>query len=472
MLERFNIVNQPTKIIKARGATRREFLKKSTLAGAALAASHNLFKTPVYGQTQAPAPGNVVGANNRIVVGFIGVGLQGKAHIDLQMKYAGENNIALAAVCDLSAHRRDAAKAAVGGSCAAEESFEKLLENKAIDAVTIATADQWHAGTAMAALQAGKHVYLEKPMARYLGEAFALHDLAKKNPKLVFQIGSQACSDAKWAKARELVTAGKVGKLVLGQESYMRNSKQGEWNTAPYVFADWMVAGDIDWAKWQGQVKNKVAAYDPERFVRWRKYYPYCAGPLGDLFPHRIHPLMLATGNPEFPSRVVCLGQNPIDADKTPPGFPQRDCPEDVQLVAEFPSGMALIMISGTVNQQGLPTVVRGHKGTLLIGGNSVKFDPETDFSDDDGMDPATYSNLNPTETIEGHEKHWFDCIRTGAVPNANIDLAVRVQTVLSLAEMSNRMNMMCLFDEKTRKITNGGGQEVPAITYGTLEKS
>jgi hypothetical protein len=70
------------------------------------------------------------------------------------------------------------------------------------------------------------------------------------------------------------------------------------------------------------------------------------------------------------------------------------------------------------------------------------------------------------------HEANWFDSIRANSVPHANADLAIRVQTVISLAEMSNRLNMVCLFDEKTRKITNGEGKEIPAITYGTLAKS
>ena len=70
------------------------------------------------------------------------------------------------------------------------------------------------------------------------------------------------------------------------------------------------------------------------------------------------------------------------------------------------------------------------------------------------------------------HEKNWFDCIRNGKTPNANIDLAVRVQTVLSLAEMSQRLNITCLFDEKTRKITTGEGREIQPITYGTLPLS
>jgi hypothetical protein len=112
---------------------------------------------------------------------------------------------------------------------------------------------------------------------------------------------------------------------------------------------------------------------------------------------------------------------------------------------------------------------MRGHMGTLVLGGNSVKLDPEEKFADD--IDPETVGNL-AIESIDSHEKNWFDCIRSGAVPNANIDLAIRVQTVLSLAEMSNRLNMMCLFDEKSRKITSGDGKEVPAITYGTLPKS
>ena len=70
------------------------------------------------------------------------------------------------------------------------------------------------------------------------------------------------------------------------------------------------------------------------------------------------------------------------------------------------------------------------------------------------------------------HEKNWFDCIRSGKTPNANIDLAIRVQTVISLAEMSDRLKMACLFDEKTRKITDGAGKEVPVLTYGSVEFS
>ncbi len=70
-------------------------------------------------------------------------------------------------------------------------------------------------------------------------------------------------------------------------------------------------------------------------------------------------------------------------------------------------------------------------------------------------MIPETFSDMQP-EDIRVHEKNWFDCIRSGKEPNANIDLAIRVQTVLSLAEISDRLKVACLFDEKTRKITHG----------------
>src|SRR5580658_7438601 len=108
-------MNQDAKKSQDGGATRREFIKKSTLAAAA-AASVNMFKTPVYGQDQAPAPGSVVGANNRLRVAYIGTGNQGQFHIQNQKDHAAENNIEQVAVCDLSKSRQAQASAIIGGN--------------------------------------------------------------------------------------------------------------------------------------------------------------------------------------------------------------------------------------------------------------------------------------------------------------------------------------------------------------------
>src|SRR3954468_14965556 len=90
---------------KAGLGNRREFIKKASTAAAVVAAT-NIFKTPVYGQNQAPSPGRVIGANDRIVVAYIGVGNQGMAHVRAQKDNAADNNIAQVAVCDLSKTRQ------------------------------------------------------------------------------------------------------------------------------------------------------------------------------------------------------------------------------------------------------------------------------------------------------------------------------------------------------------------------------
>jgi hypothetical protein len=133
---------------------------------------------------------------------------------------------------------------------------------------------------------------------------------------------------------------------------------------------------------------------------------------------------------------------------------------------------MTLLIVAGTVAARSPGFVIYGHQASLEIGtnGDRVQLVPEKEFSED--IDLQMFDGLTPTEDIGAHEKNWFDCIRANKQPNASIDLAVRAQTVISLAEMSNRLNMMCLFDEATRKITTQDGKEVAAITYGTLEKS
>ena len=446
--------------------TRRSFLRKAATATAAVAAT-GFIKTPVYGQATAPSA-NVLGANNNITIGHIGVGGQGlNAHVRGVCAAYQENNVMPVAVCDVSKTRVKVAagviNTATGKAPEEFESYQKLLERKDIDAIYCATVDHWHTRVSVDALNAGKHVYVEKPMTRYLAEAFEIHDTVKKTGKIL-QVGSQGCSDAKWHKAAELIRAGTIGQVVMSQGSYMRNNAKGEWN---YAIQDWCKADDVNWEAWLGgQIKTRPA-FSADDYFRWRKYYPYCAGLLGDLFPHKLHPYMLATGNPEFPLRVTSVGNKKVHTDKNTPGTRERDVPEIVQLIAEFPSGMTMHICSGSVNEQGTQEMIRGHKATLYMAGNRIELKPEKPFTDE--VDPMTIENIKPTESVPVHHKNWFDSIRANKQPNAGIDLAIRVQTVISLAEMSERLSVMCLFDEKTRKVTTGDGREVPLLTYGSV---
>ena len=458
----------------AGAATRRDFIKKTATAAAAVATT-NLFKTPVYGQTQAPSAGHVIGANDRVVIGYIGIGGKpsncpgmGAGHVRMQKGAASEMNIAQAAVCDLWQVRNDLAKETIGSSgVATYQDYRKVLERKDIDAVLVATHDVWHARISIEAMESGKHVYCEKPMTRYLGEAFALADAVKRTGK-VFQIGSQGTSAEGWMKAAEMVTQGKIGKLVWGWGAYDRCNPKGEWN---YTISEGANASTIDWNQWLGPVHKRIA-FDADHYFRWRKYYPYCTGLLGDLVPHRLHPLMKATGNPEFPRRVACIGTRKIGTDANTQGAHMRDVPEDVQIIAEFPSGLTLAVHSSTVSEiKTNPFAIWGHDGKLEIAdkGQAIEFNPERHKTDE--AESISLRGLQAEDQVV-HAKNWLECIRTGKTPNGNIDLAVKVQSVISLAEMSDRLGIVCFFDGKTRKITDGSGKEIKPITYGTLELS
>jgi predicted dehydrogenase len=448
-------------------ATRRDFLKRTTFASAAMAAAP-LLRTPVYGQSQAPSA-NVAGANSRINVGYIGVGTQGfNAHVRVMKDQATVNNIAQVAVCDVWQKRVDRAKEFLGSECKGYGDYRELLAQKDVDAVVIATHDPIHAPATIAALEAGKHVYVEKPLTRYLGEAFAVHDAVQKSGK-VLQVGSQGCSAAGWHKAAELIKAGDIGIPVWAQGYYCRNNPTGEWNSP--IDADFSANG-MNWDAWLGSVKSRVPL-NPNHYFRWRKFYPYCPGLIGDLVPHRLFPLMLATGNPEFPKRVVCIGTKNVHTDKNrDDGALERDVPEHVQITAEFPSGLSMVIVASSVAAKSPGFVIYGHKASLEIGtsGERVALTPEKPFADE--LEMEDFSGLQPVENFEPHHKNWFDCIRDGKTPNASIDLATKVQTVLSLAEMSDRLGQACHFDAGTRKVSTGDGKELTTLTYGTLEKS
>ena len=157
------------------GLPRRDFIKKTATVAAAVAATP-LLRTPVYGQNQAPSA-NVTGANNRIAVAVVGVGFGiGQNHLIGVHKESNANNTVVAAASDVFNKRR---KFAMDNANLKEADvyvdYRKILERKDIDAVLIATHDPTHAQITTDSLEAGKHVYCEKPLTRYLGKSDRSH---------------------------------------------------------------------------------------------------------------------------------------------------------------------------------------------------------------------------------------------------------------------------------------------------------
>lgn len=441
----------------SRGArqSRRAFLK--TTAAAAAVAATGIVKTPVYGQNQAPSTGRVIGANDRIAVAYVGVGGQGMVHVRGQKEHASENNIVQAAVCDVWDKRLDAAKKYMGLTDAdGFKDHRKLLERKDIDAVVVATIDNWHAQVAIDAMEAGKHVYGEKPLARYLDEGFAILDTVRKTGR-TFQLGSQYCADPMYHKSAEWIKAGKLGPLVWAQGSYCRNNpRNSEWS---YPVDMDLKETNLDWHRWLG--KTSRIPFNPEHYFSWHKFYAYNSGILGNLLPHKFLPLMLATGGPEFPRRVTCTGTRKVSTD--------REITDTTHLLAEFPSGLTFCVAGSTVNEQGLQDMIRGRKGTIYFSStaNDMELRPERPFVEE--LETEHFKDPRKLADVPRLEANWFDCIRTGRTPLASIDLAIRAHTVLCLAEMSERMGLMLFFDEKTRQIKTGEGRVIPAISYDSI---
>ena len=437
------------------GETRRSFIQKAAVTAATVAGGV-LLKTPVYGQHQAPSPGRVIGANDRIVVAYIGTGGQGKSHLRSQKENAAANNIVQGAVCDVyQKHLEEAGKLAGLAQADTYRDHRKLLERKDIDAVVIATVDQWHADVAVDALEAGKHVYGEKPFARYLMEGFRIHDTVKRTGR-VFVVGSQFCGDQKYHKAAEWIRAGKLGPLVWAQGCYCRNHpKNSEWT---YPIDPEANEGNLDWKRWLGRTKR--VPFTPERYFSWHKFLDYNSGILGNLLSHTVLPLLLATGNQEFPRRVTCTGTRKVSTD--------REIPDTTHFLAEMPDGLTLCIVGSTVNEVGLPEIIRGRQGTLYFasGQDKLSLKPERPFAEE--LDPQDFHGASTSGDLALLEKNFFDCIRSGATPFANVDLAIRAHVILCLAEMSERLGLMLYFDGKSRQVRTGEGKIIKPIGYDT----
>ena len=430
--------------------SRRDFLRSTGVSTVAVAAaSFGPPRTAAAGPALSP---RVIGANDRIGVGVIGVKGMGAGHIKhVQEQMPGEN-AQIVAVCDLWENARAKAREAARlEERQVHSDYRRLLEQKDVDAVIVATPDHWHEKIAIAALQSGRHVYLEKPMTRHLDEAFAIADVAKRSSCLL-QLGTQGCSEPKWQRARELVRSGQLGRLLWAQGSYCRNNPHGEWN---YEIDPELTENTVDWKAWVGPARKRP--FSSERYFRWRKYWDYGTGVIGDLLPHRVAPLLFALGLDEYPRTVACMGSNLADTDRGPDpatGRPYGDRREvaDTHVVSvEFPSGFLMILASGTANERGIDDVIRGHKANLVLGGGKLLLEPERPYTDE--LERLEETVLEPPNNHANHLRNFFEALRGNEKLNAPVELALQVQTLVSMAEKAYRERTLVRFDAQSRKI-------------------
>ncbi len=454
---------------------RRDFLKTSAAAGSALAFT-------------AASAARVYGANDRIGVAFLGVGGRCQQHIDaiLEMKEKG-GKVTPAAVCDVwdgdeTLGRRSNPKlkgrrgrglypsAKICGitdkRCISKD-YRKLLELKEVDVVCIATPDHWHARMALDAMDAGKHVYMEKPMTRTIAEAQAVVRAARAKNKVV-TVGVQSMADPTWREALKYIQAGNIGHVFQGQTSYYRNSLVGQWRYYPLKRE--MTPKSIDWDMWLGH-KFEVDGvklgpspseqpFDRAVWAQWRCYWPFGGGMFTDLFVHQTTHLIAAMGV-RYPGRVVGAGGVYLEYDG-------RDVPDTATVVADYNEGCQVIISATMCNDTQLGEMIRGRLATIkFTGGGDYMKGFEVYGQDIPGGPVKPKENKNgPVHTYRNEKsgdatyalwENFLECVRKGNRETLSTpELGAAAFTTVNMGVLSYRQGKVLFWNDEEKK-------EVPA---------
>ncbi len=207
----------------------------------------------------------------------------------------------LVGVCDIYQGRLTRAKEAWGSDLFTTRDYREVLNRKDIDAVIIATPDHWHARIAIEAMEAGKDVYVEKPMVQKWEDGGKVVDASKRTNRIL-QVGSQRVSSATYKKAQEIFKAGSIGELNMVEAWWDRNSAIGAWQ---YSIPPDATPQNIDWDRFLGSAPKRP--FEPIRLFRWRNYQDYGTGVAGDLFVHLFSGMHFVTGA-LGPKRVFASG--------------------------------------------------------------------------------------------------------------------------------------------------------------------
>jgi predicted dehydrogenase len=286
---------------------------------------------------------------------------------------------------------------------------------------------------AIDALDAGKDVYVEKPMTLRLDEALKLYRFATGRKERL-QIGTQYMTYPKYADARQLIADDAIGHPTFSQTSYCRNSKHGEWL---YGIDERVKPGEaLDWEMWCGPLGPQP--WDPEVYWRWRRYRKYSTGIIGDLLVHKMTPLVFAL-DPGWPVRVTATGGHYCDK--------AMENHDQVNITVQFEKEHTMIVAGSTCNEQGLEEVIRGHMATLYTGGGEMVLRPERPFADEIDEERFQYTGMNPHDAIR-HD--FFQCVRTRKEPVSPVEMATKVMVIVDLATRSMWEGKAYAFDPKT----------------------
>lgn len=406
-------------------STRRRFLKNAALGLTAAS-------------IVAPVRSRAASAAQRVRVALIGFGNQGKTHL---RSLSALKDTELVYVSDVDEERRSAGAEMSSGAKPIDD-FRRILDDKSIDGVMIATPDHWHAPIAIMTLDAGKHVYVEKPCSHNVREAQLLREAAHRSGKIVAH-GTQARSSPSMRQAMQLLREGVIGDVLQSKcWNWQMRSDIGRMKpSAPPPGVDYDTwVGPAEWMPFQA---NRFH-YD------WHWWHNFGCGDLGNDGIHEFDYALWGLGVETHPTLVSAAGGKYYFDD-------DQQFPDTQQVTFEFGDGVGnrkMFVFEMRLWSTTYPYNVDsgaeyfGTKGRMFVSKRG-KFEVRGERNEP--MDVKLDSP--PKSDVAQNQQNWLDCIRSGGVPNANIDIAARTAIACHLANIATRLQRTLRFDPASEKV-------------------
>jgi predicted dehydrogenase len=417
--------------------SRRNFMKRSM--GTALAAG--------------PAVLPALGANDKVSVGWIGTGSRGNYVMEMMYKAIPEA-VVVTAICDTFqgnlAKGKDRVQTLGKNTPATYVDYRELLKDPSIDAVFITTPEHLHHEMAVAALRAGKHIYLEKPLAHTIEEGADIVRVAEKSGKVV-QVGTQNRSNSLYIKAKEMVSQGVIGDVHYVRAFWYRNSLPNDpaWR---YAYSPDLSKKTADWDKFLGPAKKRP--FDPHRYRQWRLYWDYSGGISTDLLVHQtdITNFVCSKTVP-----VSCMASGGIYRWTDPDD--DREVPDTLSAIYEYADKFHINYSCYFGNDHfGYGEQFMGNEGTIeVISRQFLNFYPEK-FGGKPPAQVAARKELNislpgnDNNAVQAHARNFIEAILGRAQVIAPVTIGQQAAIGGHLATLSFRNNKKIYWEEKTQR--------------------
>lgn len=429
--------NLPRTLFMNKRETRRNFIKKSAVAAGAVAA------TPYFNWNEKAFANQE--KNDRPNIGCIGVGSMGSGDA---RGHAGFGDIV--AVCDVDERHANRAKEAknIGkGKADVYGDYRKVLDRKDIDVVSIVTPDHWHIKIAVEALEAGKHVFCQKPLTLTLEENQLIRKACEKHKDRVFLVGTQQRSD----KNKFLRAVNMVQKGLLGKIKKVTVGINGSPTGGPFPVAE--VPKELNWEMWQGQAAQKE--YREKRcHYQFRWWYEYSGGKFTDWGAHHVDIAMWALDKNGSK-------QGPVEVDGTDSKHPvpykdgyatvddSYNTSHDFSVVHRFADGIIMDVTSRGDNG----ITFEGDKGKIFVNRGKITGKPIEENWDKDAFTAEDVSKLYKGKPHEGHKNNFYRCIREGGLTVSDPFSHVQAMAACHLSVIAARLGRKIKWNPLTETI-------------------